>query len=231
MKKLLLLAFLLTGSVQAQTFLVFGTSIERGAGATHPDSSWVGRLKKAVKPQTVVNMAVSGSTYMDSMSTSMWPALYLAKIQNYNPTYIILGGAFNDSKFNPQVRFQREYRRFLDSIQKFWPNAEIICNTPIKCRNYPTFLANLESVIVPETIEEAYTASVRICNMWMLPNTVAGPDGVHPDNAGHLKMFRSWWGWFQGPIVTKKTPIIEGPVVEIKIGGRTFNKQVLLESY
>lgn len=228
-RTLVLLAFLLTGSVQAQTFLVFGTSIERGAGATHPDSSWVGRLKKAVKPQTVVNMAISGSTYMDSIPTSMWSALYLSR--NYNPTYIILGGAFNDSKFNPQVRFQREYGRFLDSVRKFWPNAEIICNTPIKCRNYPTFLDILDTVIVPVTVEEAYAAGARVCNLWMLPSSVAGPDGVHPDNAGYLRMFRSWWSWFQGPIVTKKTPIIEGPVVEMKIGGRTFNKQVLLESY
>jgi lysophospholipase L1-like esterase len=224
MKKLLLFAFLLTGSVQAQTYLVFGTSIERGAGATHPDSSWVGRLKKAVKPQTVVNMAISGSTYMDSIPTSMWGALYASR--NYNPTYIILGGAFNDSKFNPQVRFQREYGRFLDSVKTYWPNAEIICNTPIKCRNFPTFLAILDTVVVPITIEEAYSAGARVCNLWMLPNTVAGPDGVHPDNAGHLRMFRSWWGWFQGPIVTKKTPIIEGPVVEMKIGSRTFKKQV-----
>ena len=78
MKYIVILFFLLlTGSVQGQMFLVFGTSIERGVGATHPDSSWVGRLKKAVKPQTVVNMAVSGSTYMDSIPTSMWAALYL----------------------------------------------------------------------------------------------------------------------------------------------------------
>lgn len=227
MKHLFLFALLLTGSVQAQTFLVFGTSIERGAGATHPDSSWVGRLKKEVYPQTVVNMAISGSTYMDSIPTSMWINLYAAKNQSLHPTYIILGGAFNDSKFNPQLRFQREYGRFIDSVKSYWPYAEIICNTPIKCRNYPTFLANLESVIVPVTIEQANMAGVRVCNLWMLPNTVPGPDGVHPDNVGHLKMFRSWWGWFQGPVVTKKTPVIEGPVVEMKIGSRTFRKRVM----
>lgn len=48
MKKILIVfAFMLTGSVQAQMFLIFGTSIERGVGASHPDSSWTGRLKKA----------------------------------------------------------------------------------------------------------------------------------------------------------------------------------------
>lgn len=226
MKYLLLFALLLTGSVQAQTFIIFGTSIDRGAGASHPDSSWVGRIKKAVAPQTVVNMAISGSTYMDSIPTSMWPALYAAKTLYHNPTYVVLGGGFNDSKFNPQIRFRREYRRFLDSVRAFWPHAEIICNTPIKCRNYPTFLANLESVIVPATIEEAYAAGARVCNLWVLPNTVPGPDGVHPDNAGHLRMFRSFWGWINGPIVTKKEPVEETPVVELRVGTRFITKQV-----
>jgi len=222
----ILLAFLLTGSVQAQTFLVFGTSIERGGGATHPDSSWVGRLKKQVHPQQVVSMALSGSTYMDSISASTWPMLYSARNQHLNPSYIILGGAFNDSRFNPQFRFQREYRRFLDSVRKFWPHADIICNTPIKCRNFPIYQAMLDTVVIPVTIEEGYAAGARICNLSMLPNTVAGPDGVHPNDAGYLRMFRSWWSWFQGPIVTKKTPIIEEPVVEMKIGGRAFKKQI-----
>lgn len=222
----ILLAFLLTGSVQAQMFLIFGTSIERGVGASHPDSSWTGRLKKQVKPQTVINLSVSGSTYMDSIPTSTWGALKYAKLQNYNPTYVILGGGFNDSKFNPQFRFQREYARFLDSVQKFWPHADIICNTPIKCRNFPTFQAMLDTVIVPVTIEEAYAANARVCNLSMLPNTVAGPDGVHPNDAGYARMFKSWWSWFQGPIQKEKELHIEVPVVELKVGSRKFKKQV-----
>ena len=194
MKKILILfGFLLTGSVKAQMFLIFGTSIERGVGASNPDSSWVGRLKKQVYPQQVVNMGLSGSTYMDSIPTSMWPALYLAKSQHLNPTYVILGGGFNDSKFNPQLRFKREYARFIDSVQTFWPYAEIICNTPIKCRNYPQYAAKLESVIVPVTIEEAHTAGARVCNLYQLPATTAGPDGVHPIDVGHGAMFRAWW--------------------------------------
>lgn len=217
---------MLTLSVQGQTFLFFGTSRTKGAGATHPDSSWVGRLKKEVYPQTVVNMAISGSTYMDSIPTSMWVNLYAAKNQSLHPSYVVLDDGFNDSKFNPQFRFRREYARFIDSVKSYWPYAEIICNTPVKCRNYPTYLAMLDTVIVPTIIEEAHLAGARVCNTWMAPNTLPGPDGVHFDNAGHLKFFRMWWGWFQGPIVTKKTPVVEGPIVEMKYGGKILVKRV-----
>ena len=230
MRAIILSIFLLCSlQASAQMFLVFGTSIERGVGASHPDSSWIGRLKKAVAPNQVVSMAVSGSTYMDSIPTSMWAAMYLAKMQNHHPSYIILGGAFNDSKFNPQFRFQREYRRFLDSVKTFCPHADIICNTPIKCRNYPTFLAMLDTVIVPVTIEEGYAAGARICNLWMLTNTVPGPDGVHPDNAGYLRMFRSWWGWFMGPIQKPKPVIIDPIDPAFEYARRTFPKQIVFE--
>lgn len=226
MKKLLFLMCLVGVSAHAQSFLVFGTSIERGAIATSIDSSWVGRLRKAVYPQQVVNMSVSGSTYMDSIQTSMWPALYLARQQNVSPSYIILGGAFNDSKFNPQLRFQREYGRFLDSVQKFWPHAELICNTPIKCRNYPQYAAKLESVIVPVTIEQAYVAGARVCNLYQLPSFVAGPDGVHPNDAGYGVMFRAFWRWFNGIPEKKKDLIIEAPVVEMRVGNRFVRKAI-----
>jgi lysophospholipase L1-like esterase len=230
MRSFILSVFLLCSlNASAQMFLIFGTSIDRAVGATHPDSSWTGRLKKQVYPQLVINLAVSGSTYMDSIPTSTWGALKYAKLQNYNPTYIILGGGFNDSKFNPQFRFQREYRRFLDSVKTFWPHANIICNTPIKCRNYPVFQAMLDTVIVPVTIEEGYAAGARICNLSMLPNTVAGPDGVHPNDAGYLRMFRSWWSWFQGPIQKPKEVIIDPIDPAFEYAGRSFPKQIVFE--
>jgi len=230
MKAFILSVFILCSlQASAQLFLIFGNSIAKGVGATHPDSSWVGRLKKAVATNQVVNMAVSGSTYMDSIPTSMWPALYLAKMQNLHPSYVLLDGGFNDSKFNPQFRFQREYRRFLDSVKKFWPHADIICNTPIKCRNYPTFLAMLDTVVVPMTLEEGYAAGARICNMWMGPNTIAGPDGVHPNDAGYAKYFRLWWGWFLGPIQKPKEVIIEPNDPAFEYARRTFRKQIVFE--
>ena len=86
----------------------------------------------------------------------------------------------------------------------------------------------LDTVIAPSTIEEGYAAGARICNLSMLPNTVAGPDGVHPNDAGYLRMFKSWWGWFQGPIQKEKELPIEVPVIELKVGSRTFKKQAQL---
>ena len=223
------LFILLSLPSSAQMLLVFGTSIERGAGSTHPDSSWVGRLKKAVHPQQLVSMAVSGSTYMDSIPTSMWHTLGYAQSQNYNPSYIILGGGFNDSKFNPQYRFQREYHRFLDTVKALWPNAELICNTPLKCKNYPVFASMLDTVIVPVTIEEGYAAGARICNLYQLPTTVLSADGVHPNNAGYGVIFRAWYNWFYGLSKKNKQVVIDPLDPAFDYAGRSFIWRIVFE--
>lgn len=168
---------------------IFGTSIDYGTGATPIDSSWANRFKRAAqqKGYTVLNYGLPNATYMDSTLYSVWSRMRATK--NIHFDTIIFGGPTNDAqvKYYPKsiTRFPREYKRAIDSMQLWHPNAVIICVTAIKSL----------SPIIPQTrldsfntivIDIAHQYNLKICNFSLFgAQTILSSDDIHPGNKGH----------------------------------------------
>lgn len=226
MKKLLLFAFLLTGSVQAQRVLVVGTSIDYGLKATHPDSGWVPRVKAALGWQ-VVNKAVPNATYLDSTNYKLIPQLRSQKGQVFD--IVILGGPTNDAQppYKGGNKVIRAYKRVIDSVKLWFPDALIIHNTPIQSRSQMVPQITLDTLITPMVIDQGGL----ICNFAQLPSIILSPDRLHPDDWGYARMasaFVAWWRGQRDTVIKEKSLIDEAPVVELRIGNRMVRKRVML---
>lgn len=226
MKKLLLFAFLLTGSVQAQRVLVVGTSIDYGLKATHPDSGWVPRVKVALGWQ-VVNKAVPNATYLDSTNYKLIPQLRSQKGQVFD--IVILGGPTNDAQppYKGGNKVRRAYKRVIDSVKLWFPDALIIHNTPIQSRSQMVPQITLDTLITPMVVAQGEL----ICNFAQLPSIILSPDRLHPDNWGYARMasaFVAWWRGKRDEVIKEKSLIDEAPVVELRVGNRMIRKRVVL---
>jgi lysophospholipase L1-like esterase len=229
MKKLLLFAFLLTGSVQAQRVLVVGTSIDYGLKATHPDSGWVPRVKAALGWQ-VVNKAVPNATYLDSTNYKLIPQLRSQKGQHFD--IVILGGPTNDAQppYKGGNKVRRAYKRVIDSVKLWFPDALIIHNTPIQSRSQMVPQITLDTLITPMVVAQGEL----ICNFAQLPSIILSPDRLHPDDWGYARMasaFVAWWRGKRDEVIKEKSLIDEAPVVELRVGNRMIRKRVVLGRY
>ena len=229
MKKLLLFAFLLTGSVQAQRVLVVGTSIDYGLKATHPDSGWVPRVKAALGWQ-VVNRAVPNATYLDSTNYKLILQLRSQKGQHFD--IVILGGPTNDAQppYKGGNKVRRAYKRVIDSVKLWFPDALIIHNTPIQSRSQMVPQITLDTLITPMVVAQGEL----ICNFAQLPSIILSPDRLHPDDWGYARMasaFVAWWRGKREEVIKEKSLIDEAPVVELRVGNRMIRKRVVLGRY
>ena len=229
MKKLLLFAFLLTGSVQAQRVLVVGTSIDYGLKATHPDSGWVPRVKAALGWQ-VVNRAVPNATYLDSTNYKLILQLRSQKGQHFD--IVILGGPTNDAQppYKGGNKVRRAYKRVIDSVKLWFPDALIIHNTPIQSRSQMVPQITLDTLITPMVVAQGEL----ICNFAQLPSIILSPDRLHPDDWGYARMasaFVAWWRGKRDEVIKEKSLIDEAPVVELRVGNRMIRKRVVLGRY
>lgn len=225
MKHLFLFALLLTLSVQAQRVLVVGTSIDYGFKATHPDSGWVPRLKLGLGWQ-ITNKAFPNATYVDSTNYTVLNQLRSQKGQNFD--IVILGGPTNDAqpKYKGGKRFKNAYKRIIDSVKLWWPNAIIIHNTPIPSRSTLIPQITLDTLITPVVI--AY--GELVCNFSQLPaSIVLGPDQLHPDNKGYEYMAKAFINWWNGNRFDHFVPLPkdpQDPLIEFYICGKRFWKRV-----
>jgi lysophospholipase L1-like esterase len=229
MKKLLLFAFLLTGSVQAQRVLVVGTSIDYGLKATHPDSGWVPRVKAALGWQ-VVNRAVPNATYLDSTNYKLILQLRSQKGQHFD--IVILGGPTNDAQppYKGGNKVRRAYKRVIDSVKLWFPDALIIHNTPIQSRSQMVPQITLDTLITPMVVAQGEL----ICNFAQLPSIILSPDRLHPDDWGYARMasaFMAWWRGKRDEVIKEKSLIDEAPVVELRVGNRMIRKRIVLGRY
>lgn len=225
MKYIVILFFLLlTGSVQGQRVLVGGTSIDYALKATHPDSGWVPRVKLALGWQ-VVNKSFPNATYVDSTNYTVLNQVRSQKGQHFD--IVILGGPTNDAqpKYKGGNRVRNAYKRVVDSVRAFWPNAIIIHNTPIPSRS--TFIPQitLDTLISPMVVN----TGDLICNFAQLPSFILSPDRIHPDDRGYgymAKAFIQWWtqGRDNDYIKVPDTPF--GHYVPFTINGCTYRKRV-----
>jgi lysophospholipase L1-like esterase len=221
---LILLALLLTGSVQAQRVLVAGTSIDYGLKATHPDSGWVPRVKAELGWQ-VVNKSFPNATYLDSGSIfKILPQLRTQKDQYFD--IVILGGPTNDAQatYKGGDKVRRAYKRVIDSVKLWWPDAIVILNTPIKSRHTIVPQVTLDTLITPMVIAQGGF----ICNFAQLPSIILSPDKLHPDNWGYARMadaFVAWWLGKKEPVIRKRESAINS-IIQLRYGNRAFQKQV-----
>jgi lysophospholipase L1-like esterase len=220
---LILLAFLLTGSLQAQRVLVAGTSIDYGLKASHPDSGWVPRVKVALGWQ-IVNKAVPNATYLDSTNYKLIPQLRSQKGQHFD--IVILGGPTNDAQlpYGGGKKVPRAYQRVIDSVKLWWPDALIIHNTPIASRHPLIPQRTLDTLITPMVVAQGGL----ICNFAQLPSIILSPDRIHPDDWGYARMASAFVAWWRGKrdVVIKERDPIEAPIVELRVGSRMIRKQV-----
>lgn len=224
MKKLLFIAMMLTGSVQAQRVLVVGTSIDYGLKATHPDSGWVPRVKAALGWQ-VVNKALPNATYLDSTNYKLISQLRSQKGQVFD--IVILGGPTNDAQppYKGGNKVRRAYKRVIDSVVLWFPTALIIHNTPIQSRHAIVPQITLDTLITPMVIKEGGL----ICNFAQLPSFILSPDRLHPNDRGYRYManaFIQWWTQGRDNDFIKVPDAPFGHYLELNVGGCKFRKWV-----
>jgi lysophospholipase L1-like esterase len=224
MNKLLFIALMLTGSVQAQRVLVVGTSIDYGLKATHPDSGWVPRVKAALGSQ-VVNRALPNATYLDSTNYKLIPQLRSQKGQHFD--IVILGGPTNDAQppYKGGSKVRRAYKRVIDSVVLWFPNALIIHNTPIQSRHAIVPQITLDTLITPMVIKEGGL----ICNFAQLPSFILSPDRLHPNNQGYRYMANAFIQWWTQGRDNDYIKVPVGPIQhyqEFDIGGCRFWKAI-----
>lgn len=224
MKKMILFALLLTGSVQAQRVLIAGTSIDYGLKATHPDSGWVPRVKAALGWQ-VVNKALPNATYLDSTNYKLIPQLRSQKGQHFD--IIILGGPTNDAQppYKGGNKVRRAYKRVLDSVNLWFPNALIIHNTPIPSRHPIVPQITLDTLITPMVI--ANRDGNLICNFAQLPSFILSLDRLHPNDQGYRYMANAFIQWWTQGRDNDYIKVPAGPIQhyqEFNIGGCRFWK-------
>ena len=206
-----------------------GTSIDYGLKATHPDSGWVPRVKAALGWQ-VVNKAVPNATYLDSTNYKLIPQLRSQKGQVFD--IVILGGPTNDAQppYKGGNKVIRAYKRVIDSVKLWFPDALIIHNTPIQSRSQMVPQITLDTLITPMVIDQGGL----ICNFAQLPSIILSPDRLHPDDWGYARMasaFVAWWRGNRDEVIKEKSLIDEAPVVELRVGNRMVRKRVVLGRY
>jgi len=224
MKHIIILFCLIGLSAKGQTVLVGGTSIDYGLGATSPDSGWVPRVKLELG-WSVINKAFPNATYLDTTNYTIISQLRSQKSHHFD--IVILGGPTNDAqpKYKGGNRVRNAYKRVVDSVKLWWPEATIIYMTPIPSRSPFIPQITLDTLITPMVVAQGGL----ICNFAQLPSIILSPDRIHPDNWGYARMAQSFVAWYRGkrePVIKERDPI-EAPIVELRVGNRMVRKRVM----
>jgi hypothetical protein len=187
---------------------IYGTSIDHG---THPsiDSSWVNVFKKAVSQDyNVVNYGVYNRTYMDSTYFTIWGILKNTK--NAPMDIIVLGGPTNDAQnqyFPASIfKFKRDYKRVIDSLQLWHPEAKIILNTAIKSKSLIIPQHRLDTMINLYVRKMGLEYKLKVCNMASLSSKGLSPDGIHPSGSMYVEMGTYFYNWFYELFPSEELP-------------------------
>ncbi len=185
-----------------------GDSITQGVGASSSSTDWVSDLATLLGAGvTVGNYGVSSTTMMKQSNFSYWDTGDLAMVEtfvanagpNADVAIIIMLGT-NDSKDNPSgvdnwtstapMRYAADYNAMLDELLGVTPKPEIFLALP------PPAFANTDDIdgaVIADQIIPIITgiATERQLAVIDVHSALAGmsvlfPDGVHPNDMGHM---------------------------------------------
>jgi MYXO-CTERM domain-containing protein len=220
----------LTGSAGAAPTEVacIGDSITAGVGASSPSKDWVSDLAVLLGPGvTVANFGYSGATMMKVSNLSYWTTGDLAMAEAFvsdaggsaNVAVIIMLGT-NDSKDNDAgvnnwnstapARYAADYNSMIDALLALTPKPQVFLALP------PPAFANTFSIdgtvianqIIPIITNIATSRRLPVIDVHSALAGMSGlfPDGVHPNDTGHMLIATT----MQGGLLSPRIPGADG---------------------
>jgi lysophospholipase L1-like esterase len=216
-----------------------GDSITAGVGASTPSKDWVSDLATLLGPGvTVANYGVSGTTMLKVSNSSYWSTGDLAMVEGFvtdagasaNVAVIIMLGT-NDSKDVPDggvdnwnatapMRYAADYNSMLDALLALTPKPQVFLALP------PPAFANTFSIDGTVIADQIVPIIVGIAAQRQLPvidvhGALAGmsglfPDGVHPNDMGHMIIATTMKNGLLSPMVP---PSGDGGSTDASAGG------------
>lgn len=185
-----------------------GDSITYGAGATGVDGefdqslSYVGLLKKALgKNFNVKDFGLGMRTIMKDKTYSFWKDMEFEESFNYPYDIVIIMMGSNDANYmnwvgdDPMGGFRNSYNELIDLYKAANPDAKIyVMSTPAPESTYSedilsrTFIINSLVPAEKEIATNKGCGYIDICKVTQAFTQSDYADGLHPSNAGYVKI-------------------------------------------
>ena len=201
--------------LQGKTIVFLGDSITQGVGASAPDLCYVSLFQKAHPEATVINCGVSGTRFAKQSDVAEDDYLNVNRFTLRAQTmpeadFVVVFGGINDyghgnaplgvlGDTEDDTFYGAAYALFTRLITRY-PTAQFLVLTPLHCIKEPEL--SIQGAALPEYVrairETAEVFSLPVLDLYagsgINPNmgnlqAVYMTDGLHPNDAGHRRVF------------------------------------------
>ena len=197
---------------------ILGDSITEGTGASETGKSYAGLLTNEFAALT--NYGVGGSCLANK-----WQKPFVSRYSSMTSdldVVIVFGGvndfyagvALGEADSTTNTEFNGALNTIMDGLLSKYPGKEIVFITPPQCDNGS--LATNEANSAGKTMQDYVDAIKERCNYYSIPcldlysvsgmgiavndpqHTVYSSDGIHPNDAGHYRIYERIVGFLRG---------------------------------
>ncbi|MFY0760185.1 SGNH/GDSL hydrolase family protein [Metabacillus dongyingensis] len=173
-------------------YLAIGDSIT-WTGATRGADLYAFRVREAIKtnyaPIRLINKGIGGSDSLDAVRNTTWHSML-------DPDLITIGLGMNDAANNviPVTQYKDNLRKLIDNFRIKNSEVSIVLCTP--SRSSEASRSDLASyrTAMAEVATEKNVGLARFENAFTDGEIATYcPDGIHPNSAGHQKLYDVLW--------------------------------------